>query len=82
MNGYIPFDVTMKKVSSKKFAMTKQGHIIYAFELNNLGMVKDMQFPVFDIDLKLDSLESDTTIKNKKYLRALQEKYHIELIKE
>jgi len=82
MNGYLPFDVTITKTSSRKFAITKQGHIIYIFEVNNLGVVKDMKFPAFDINLKLDSLESDTTIKNKKYLKALQEKYHIELIKE
>lgn len=82
VNGSFPFDVTMKKTASKTYEMKKRGNTIYKFVLNNKNIVKSIYYPSYDVKVLLESIDSDTTIKNKKYLQSLEKENNIMLIKE
>ena len=82
INGSLPFDVTMKKVGDKTYEMQKSGNTIYKFVLNDKNLIQTIFYPSYDLEISLESLESDTTLKNKEYLKNYQLINNIKLIKD
>ena len=82
VNGTIPFDVTMKKDGAHSYSMEKNGKVIYAFEVDDRDFLKKIEYPSYDITIKLESVDNDTTLANKEFLRNFMRKHHIKLIKE
>jgi len=82
INGSLPFDITMKKTSSKTYSMQKSGNTIYKFVLDNRNIVKTILYPSYNLKITLESVESDTTIRNREYLKNFINIHNITLIKE
>lgn len=82
MNGSLPFDATMRERQPHKFEMQKSGKTIFSFTINKKGFVQEMRYPSYNITLHLESVENDTTLRNKKYLKDFQQQNSIKLIKE
>ena len=82
INGYLPFDVTMKKISQNRYAMQKEGNTIYSFDVNNKNIITKITYPAYNISINLESIDSDTTLANKRYLKNFQQEHNIALIKE
>jgi hypothetical protein len=82
INGSLPFDVTMIKTAKGVYEMEKEGNLIYKFEVDNRNIVKKILFPDYDISIILESIDSDTTLKNKKYLKDFANRNNIILVKE
>ncbi|NPA65873.1 MAG: hypothetical protein GXO11_03225, partial [Epsilonproteobacteria bacterium] len=81
INGSLPFDATMKKTGTA-YDMQKKGQTIYSFVLDPRGFVKTIEYPSYNLKIKLESVESDLTRENKRFLKQLQKKYHIILVRE
>lgn len=82
LNGSIPFDVTLKKISTDTYEMQKSGNVIYRFKTDDLQIVKTIEYPSYDLVIKLESIQSDTTKENKRFLENFASKHNIVLIKE
>jgi len=82
MNAQLPFDATVEKTGANEYALKKRSQVIYKFTLDNRHMVTSMQYPQYKVNLQLAKVESDLTIKNKKFLKDFMYKNHISLIKE
>lgn len=81
INGPLVFDATMKK-DRNSYILTKQGRVIYQFDVDNRGFVTQIIYPSYDLDIKLDNLDNDTTIQNKQFLKQFQSSHNIKLIKD
>ena len=81
INGPLVFDATMKK-DGNSYILTKQGRVIYQFDVDNRGFVTQIKYPSYDLDIKLDNLDNDTTIQNKQFLKQFQSSHNIKLIKD
>jgi len=82
INGYLPFDSTMKEISKNSYDMEKNHHIIYKFTTDDRGFVTKIFYPSYNISINLESVDTDLTLKNKKYLKELMQQFDIKLIKE
>jgi hypothetical protein len=82
MNGALPFDVTMIKTADNTYEMQKKSNTIYKFTLSDKNLVKTIEYPAYDVKIKLEQVENETTIANKKFLKSFMHKNHIKLIKE
>ena len=82
INGSLPFDVTIKKISNKKFVVSKSGKTIYEFRLDDRGFVKDLRYPLYDVKIKLESVESDITRENRRFLKDFADKFDIIKVKD
>jgi len=81
INGSLPFDVTIKKVSNR-FVVSKSGKTIYEFILDERGFVKDFRYPLYDVEIKLESVESDITRENRRFLKDFMNKFDIIKVKD
>lgn len=82
INGTIPFDATMKKQGDHSYIMEKSSKEIYGFKLDKRHFIQKITYPAYDITIKLENVDSDTTLKNKKYLHSFMQEHYIKLIKE
>jgi flagellar biosynthesis/type III secretory pathway chaperone len=81
INGAFPVDMTMLKTGNGRYELQKKGNVIYRFTVDRYSIVTNIHDPGYSSDIVLESKESDTTIKNKRYLNGLQKKYGIVLVK-
>lgn len=82
MNGTLPFDATMKEQENHNYIMEKSSKVIYRFELDKRHFLQKITYPAYDITIKLENVDSDTTLKNKEYLHSFMQEHYIKLIKE
>jgi hypothetical protein len=82
INGTLPFDVVMRETEPHHFLMQKNSQTIFDFVVDDRGFLKQMRYPNYDLEINLESIQSDTTIANKQFLKSLKRQNNIKLIKE
>ncbi len=82
INGSLPFDATMKLTKPHHYEMQKGEQTIFSFTINKDGFVQKMQYPSYDMVLNLETIENDTTLENKDFLKNFKQQNNIKLIKE
>ena len=82
IDSYTLNDVTLRKVAPHRYNMEVKGHPVWKFKLDNRHIIINMEFPEYHRVLNVDRIETQTTINNKKYLKNLQKRYNIILVKE
>ena len=74
-------DFTMKKRNNSHYVLTKEGQDVYHYYLDNKHIIKRFEFPYAGQEINLESLDSDETLKNKKYLEKLIRQHQFVYIK-
>jgi len=82
MNGAMPFDATLRKTGVDRYVMEKSGNTLYKFNTNALGIVSNIQYPAYELNIGLETVSNDTTRENVDFLTKYQFQNNIIMVKE